>query len=126
MVLPGDSGDDRTSEGSDVAKTPKPRKPKTTEPDTPSDDSAPAVEEPVYLTAPSVVGLERREAEANLRAIGFRPHTSADMEMGAVSTDMIGDCYITQQFYRPGSQVKVSIGPGGNALPPMFPMNCAP
>jgi len=126
MVLPGDAGDDRTSGTSDGATTPKPRKTKTTEPERPSEDTEGPADEPVYLTAPSVIGLEHRDAEANLRTIGFQPFTGPDTELGTTAPDTIGDCYITQQSIRAGTEVKVSRGPGGFALKPPFTMKCAP
>lgn len=127
MVLPGDPGDDGTSDSPDDAQTPKPRKTKTAQPDIPPAEDDEASEEPIYLTAPSVIGLERRDAEANLRAIGFQPFTSPDMELGATSIDTMGDCYVTQQSIRPGTEVRVNRGPGGRFLiKPSFNMRCAP
>lgn len=121
MVLPGDSGDDGGGT-QDEANTPKPRKTKTTEPEPPADEPD-TTDEPSYITAPMVIGLERRDAESNLRAIGFQPVTGPDMQLGAVSTDTMGECYITQQTIRAGTQVRVN---PGSALGPSFFMKCAP
>lgn len=127
MVLPGDPGDDGGGHPDEAnTDTPEPRKTKTQEDDAPSDVRETPEEEPVYLTAPSVIGLEHRDAEANLRAMGFNPITGPDVMAGVSRVPIAGECYITQQAIPPGTRVRVNRGVGGNFYPPQFAMDCAP
>ncbi len=129
MVLPGDPGDDgaepseRPSDDSTPQENQEEEEPGS-EPDPPRvEDEQP---EPEYFVAPSVVGLERREAEASLRALGFRASTGPDVMLGATSIDTMSDCYVTSQTPREGSRVRINIGPGGEPIPPSFRLKCAP
>ena len=129
MVLPGDPGDDGAERSESPPDDPAPQKnpgeeEPGSEPDPPQEEDEQP--EPEYFVAPSVVGLERREAEASLRALGFRASTGPDVMLGATSIDTMSDCYVTSQTPREGSSVRINIGPGGEPIPPSFRLKCAP